>query len=344
VPGLQLVTGGSGYFGSLLVAHLRAAGLPVRVFDLEDADDRPDDVELVRGDVRDPDAVARACRGVEVVHHNVALVPLARDRRSFREVNEGGTRIVLAAAERAGVRKVVYTSSSAVFGIPAANPVGEEAEPHPQEDYGRAKLAGEAACRAAAGRGLDVSIVRPRTILGHGRLGILQILFEWVRRGRNVPVLGRGDNRYQFVHAEDLADACLRASRRPGFRVYHVGAARFGTMRETLEGLVAHAGTGSRVRSVPMGPAVLGMRLAGALGLSPLGPYHALMYGRSMYFDIRRAREELDWEPRHGNVEMICESYDWYLAHRDLVLARRGASRHRSPVEQGILGLVSRLL
>ena len=118
MSGAHLVTGGSGYFGGLLVARLRAAGHAVRVFDRADADDRPADVELVRGDIRDRDAVARACAGAEVVHHNVALVPLAKDRRAFFEVNEGGTRNLLDAAARAGVRKVIYTSSSAVFGVP----------------------------------------------------------------------------------------------------------------------------------------------------------------------------------------------------------------------------------
>ena len=81
-------------------------------------------------------------------------------------------------------------------------------------------------------RGLDVSIIRPRTIMGHGRLGIFQILFEWIRTGYNVPVLGRGDNVYQFVHADDLADACILAAARPGVATYNCGTDRFGTMRE----------------------------------------------------------------------------------------------------------------
>jgi len=73
-------------------------------------------------------------------------------------------------------------------------------------------------------------------------------------------VFGSGDNRYQFVHANDLADACLRASGREGPAVYNVGAQSFGTMRETLQALVDHAGTGSRVRSLPVGPASKAMQ------------------------------------------------------------------------------------
>ena len=108
-------------------------------------------------------------------------------------------------------------------------------EPRPVEPYGRAKLDAEHLCRAAVSRGLDVSVVRPRTILGHGRLGIFGILFDWIADGASVPVLGSGDNVYQFVHAADLADACRRAAERPGPAVYNVGAERFGTMREALE-------------------------------------------------------------------------------------------------------------
>lgn len=111
-------------------------------------------------------------------------------------------------------------------------------------------------------------------------------------------------------------------------------------MRETLEGLVLHAGTGSRVVSVPMAPAVAMMKVTSRLGLSPLGAYHSLMYGRAMYFDLARTKRELEWAPTHDNVSMFCDSYDWYLRHRDEVLARRGASHHRSPVKQGALAAV----
>lgn len=338
-----LITGGSGYFGCALRDRLRAAGTAVRVFDLVDADDRPADVEFVAGDIRDAGAIGAACSGVDVVYHNVAQVPLAKDRALFDSVNVGGTANLLAAARDAGARKVVHTSSSAVFGIPARNPVDASVAPRPLEAYGRAKLEAEHAVAAAVAAGLDATIIRPRTILGHGRLGIFQILFDWVADGRRIPVLGRGDNVYQFVHADDLADACLRAAARPGPAVYNVGAERFGTMRQTLEALCRHAGTGSRVYSLPMGAATAAMRLTSALGLSPLGPYHALMYGRSLYFDVAPAMRELGWQPRWSNEEMICQSYDWYLAHRAEVQSATGRSAHRSAVKQGILALLKRL-
>jgi nucleoside-diphosphate-sugar epimerase len=228
--------------------------------------------------------------------------------------------------------------------VPARLPVTEDALPTPAEAYGRAKYEAERLCAKYAETGLDVSVVRPRTIVGHGRLGIFQILFEWIRQGANVPVLGRGDNVYQFVHVADLSDACIRTAERPGPTTYNCGADRYGTMRQVLQHLCDHAGTGSRVRGVPMGPAVAAMKLTSSLGISPLGAYHWLMYGRSMYFDCSKARRELDWKPKYSNEEMFVESYEWYLRNREAAASSHPASHHRSGVKQGILRLVGRLL
>jgi nucleoside-diphosphate-sugar epimerase len=337
------VTGGSGYFGCLLVAELLKRGHEVTVFDLVDVPDRPASVRFFQGDIRDGAAVRAACERIDVIHHAVAQVPLAKDRALFHSVNVGGTENLLEAARSMKVPKTVLVSSSAVFGVPSKNPVDASVEPRPREPYGAAKLEAERVAARFVEGGLDVTVIRPRTILGHGRLGIFQILFEWVRKGRPVYVLGRGDNRYQFVHGGDLADACILAGQRPGPATYNIGAERFGTMREALEALVRHAGTGSPVRSLPMGPAVKAMEWTSALGLSPLGPYHALMYGREMFFDVTPAREELGWRATRSNEEMLVEAYDHYVANRAEILARRGASHHRSPVRLGILKLLDYL-
>src|SRR5262245_44827501 len=103
-----LITGGSGYFGSLLRDRLRSRAYQTRIFDLTDADDRPPDVEFVEGDIRSEERVTEACSGCEVVFHCVAQVPLAKDKELFESVNVQGTENLLRAARKAGVRKVVY--------------------------------------------------------------------------------------------------------------------------------------------------------------------------------------------------------------------------------------------
>jgi nucleoside-diphosphate-sugar epimerase len=338
----SLVTGGSGYFGSLLVRRLVDRGHAVRVLDLADVDDRPAGVEVVRGDVRDRATVAEAVAGCDVVFHNVAQVPLAKDPELLRTVNVDGTQRLLDAARVARVRKVVHTSSSAVFGVPRSNPVLPTTVPEPREAYGHAKLAAEWACLATANAGLDVSIVRPRTILGHGRLGIFGILFDWIADGADPVVLGYGANRYQFVHADDLADACIAAAGVEGPGVFNIGTDRFGTMAETLAALCRHAGTGSRVRRAPVAPAVVAMRMSARLGLSPFAPYHWLMYSKSMWFDIDHACEQLDWRPVWSTDEMFAQSYDWFVGNRAATDVE-GASHHRRTVRQGVLTAAKRV-
>jgi nucleoside-diphosphate-sugar epimerase len=236
----------------------------------------------------------------------------------------------------AGVDKVVHTSSSAVFGIPDVNPVLPSTVPAPVEAYGHAKLAAEWACLDAAREGLDVTIVRPRTILGHGRLGIFGILFDWVRDGADIFVLGDGNNRYQFVHADDLAAACLASATSSGPQIFNVGADRFGTMRESLEALCSHAGTGSRVRRLPAAPAAVGMRLAAGLGVAPFAPYHWLLYSKSLWFDTDHVTDALGWTASYSNVDCLTDSYDWFVEHRDAADASRG-SHHRTSSRQGAL-------
>ncbi len=337
----SLVTGGSGYFGSLLVRRLVDRGHDVRVLDLHDASDRPSDVEFVQGDVRERSVVRAAVDGCDRVFHNVAQVPLAHDEHLLRSVNVDGTRIVLDAAADADVAKVVHTSSSAVFGVPDTNPVLPTTVPKPAEAYGHAKLAAEWACLDAVRTGRDVSIVRPRTILGHGRLGIFGILFDWIADGADPIVLGDGRNRYQFVHADDLADACIAAGETSGPAIFNIGTDRFGTMHETLDHLCVHAATGSVVRSLPAAPAAALMKATSRLGLTPFAPYHWLMYAQSMWFDIEHALDTLDWSPAWSTDAMFAQSYDWFVQHRTDA-ADDDASHHRRTARQGVLTAAKR--
>lgn len=340
-----LITGGSGYFGSLLVNRLLLKNWNCRVFDLN-AYNGSKSVECLKGDIRDYTSLLDACKGIDVVFHNVAQVPLAKDKNLFDSVNNLGTKNILNACIESRVKKLIYTSSSAVYGVPSINPVTEKMLPKPMESYGQAKYDAERLCEDYISDEFDVIIVRPRTILGHGRLGIFQILFEWIKKGKNIPVLGKGNNIYQFIHADDLADAIILCSE-PAIKsgIYNCGSERYSTMRETLENLCEYANTGSKVKSVPFNSAVIGMKISSFLGLSPLGSYHALMYGRSMYFDINKSKAELFWQPKYSSDEMFRQSYDWYCINREKILNNsHNGSHHQSKVKQGVLSLFNKFL
>ena len=287
------------------------------------------------GDITEPATVRAACDGVDVVFHNVAQVPLARDAALFQSVNVTGTATLLDAAMECGVGKVVYTSSSAVFGVPSENPVTRD---DTRRIPWRPTAAPSTRASCSAGRwppvGWTSASSDPGRSSGHGRLGIFGILFDWIADGASVPVLGSGDNRYQFVHAGDLASACILAAARPGSGTYNIGSEDVQTMRQTLEHLCEYAGTGAGVRSVPGRPASVAMAALSRTGLAPFGPYHWMMYGREMWFDLTAAHDELGWRGVHDTDAMFRESYDWYLAHRD----DPAVSRSVTPPQPGAPG------
>jgi len=335
----HLVTGGSGFLGNLIARRLLERGEDVKIIDIWDDPTRPPEIEFINCDIRDRGGVAAAMKGIDIVHHNVALVPLTKSGDKFWEVNVEGSRIAAEEAAKAGVGSFIHMSSSALFGDPKC-PINNDTKPQPVEIYGRAKLAGELAVRELCDReGLPLIVIRPRTILGEGRLGIFQILFEWIQEGRNVYVIGDGNIKFQFVHALDLMDAYLLALDlgKPG--IYNVGTDRFGTLRQGLENLIAYAGTDSQVKSLPTGLTIGTLRLLDIVGLSPLAPWHYLTYHKEFYFDVKPLLN-LGWKPKYSNDEMFKESYDWFQKNYDKLQAEKAGSAHRKPVKEKMLWLL----
>lgn len=336
----HLVTGGSGFLGNLIARRLLARGERVRILDLWEDPSRPREIEFVACDIRDRAGVAKAMAGVDVVHHNVALVPLTKSGNKFWDVNVNGSRIAAEEAARAKVRAFIHMSSSALYGVPTKCPITNDTPLEPIEIYGRGKKAGEEAVREVLEpAGVPLIVIRPRTILGEGRLGIFQILFEWIQEGRNVYVIGSGNVGFQFVHAHDLMDFYMLAldAGRPG--IYNVGTDRFGTLREALETLVKFAGTPTRVKSLPEWLTINSLRFADWLRLSPLAPWHYLTYHKAFYFDVQPLLE-LGWKPGYSNDEMFRESYEWFRANYDRLKAEKAGSAHRKPVKEALLKVV----
>jgi nucleoside-diphosphate-sugar epimerase len=339
---LWAISGGAGFLGLHLSRRLLADGHDVRSLDVVPLDDAEleSSVQELRGDIRDVGQVEQLVAGADVVVHAAAALPIQASRESIRSVNVTGTENVLRAAHDAGVRRVVFISSTAVYGVPEKHPIEEDDPLVGVGWYGESKIDAEALCRVAA---VETTIVRPKTFIGPERLGVFEILFDWIREGRRIYILGKGHNRYQLLGVEDLVAAIVRAGMvaEAARETFNVGATEFGTVRRDLQALIDHAGSTSRLTPVPVKPAELALRALELLKVSPLAEWHYKTAHKDSFVDVSKAQQLLGWQPRLSNREALIETYDWYLANRGRVGA--AGVTHRVPWNQQALGLLKKL-
>tara|TARA_R110000744_G_scaffold43147_4_gene96994 strand:+ start:19094 stop:20137 length:1044 start_codon:yes stop_codon:yes gene_type:complete len=344
---LHLVTGGNGFLATFIARELVKRGEQVRSIDVSDVVNGEPGIEYHKVDILDIKALEKVMINVEYVHHNAALVPLKKAGDNFSSVNIEGTRNVLETAKKFGVRHISHMSSSAIYGSINEKdcPINHQTRVEPVEIYGKSKRDGEEIIHEEMKKhdGISCSIIRPRTIIGTERLGIFQILFEWVSEGRNIYIIGNGSNIFQFAHVDDLVDVSIETALKEKQGYFNVGTDRFGTLRETLTHLCEHAGTGAKVIGIPVWLAIPPLWLADKLNLSPLAPWHYLTYHKPFHFNLTQEFKELEWRPKYSNNEMIENSYQWYLENKDKILGAGESSTHRGTLKQGILGLLKKL-
>ncbi|MCB9788385.1 MAG: NAD(P)-dependent oxidoreductase [Deltaproteobacteria bacterium] len=334
------VTGASGFIGTALVQALAERGdevvgtdryapatpLPVRAF--------------VTADLGDGHALARAFEGAEVVFHLAALPAIARaPDATYAATNVEGTERVLRLARRAGARKVVHLSSSTVYGRPEIPSIPEDHPLSPACAYSRSKAAAEELCLRQADDGYDVSIIRPRVVVGAGRAGIFATFFAMMELGLPLPLPAGGDFRFQFTAVDDLVRALERVAERgrPG-RIYNVGSAVERTLREDLAELFRRAGSRSFVVPVPAGAATAAFAVLHRLGVGPLVPEQYRVASRQFVLDTSRARAELDFVAERANIDGVVDAWRWWREHRDEAawrsLVRWWRPRHQNALQR----------
>jgi len=338
-----LVTGGSGFFGSLLKERLLASGYCVTNIDrVADPLVHPH-LTSIQADLRDERLVEEqfAAGQFEAVMHCAAVLAHGSsiDEHDLWASNVEATRHIARACQRHGVRKLVFTSTNCLWAENMGRPVHEGDVPNPIEIYGRSKLAAEQALNEYTSD-VNVVILRCPTIIDSGRLGLLAILFEFIQDNKTVWVVGEGANRYQFVNAQDLASACLQALHYDAPDLFHIGSDHVPSLRAVYESVIAEAGSNSRVRSLPKRPAVALMQLAHRLGISPLGPYHYRMIAEDFLFDTTRIKQKLHWQATMTNEQMLIRAYRYYANRRTEIHSRTDVSAHKKPADMGVIRLL----
>jgi len=338
-----LVTGASGFLGYHMCKYLVTRHQTVRGMDIETFDytDIANEVTFFKGDIRRRQLVGEAMQGVDVVIHAAAALPLW-PRREIFSVNIDGTRNILQTAYDLAVRRVVFISSTAVYGIPKEHLVDENYALKGIGPYGETKIEAEKICLGFRGKGLCVPILRPKTFAGPMRLGVFQILCDWVQDGKNIPIIGSGNNKYQLLHIDDLVEAIYLVSTAPENKAndtFNVGATKFETMKADLQALLDYAGFGKHVVPIPSWLVIPVLKILEYLRLSPLYEWVYETAGKDHYVSVDKLQKELGWDAKKTTADVWIDTYKWYLKEFKNREIETGIS-HRVAWKQGILKLI----
>ena len=313
LSGIYLVTGGAGFIGSHVAAALAGSGARVRVLDdlstgyAENLEEIGGRVDFVRGSVSDPGALARALEGVEVVFHEAAIPSVQRSVEHPEETHRAcaeGTFRLLAAARRAGVRRLVYAASSSAYGDQPTLPKVEDMRPDPLSPYAAAKLVGEYYCQVWwRSYGFETVSLRyfnvfgPRQDPGSQYSGVISRFISALLGGERPVIYGDGEQSRDFTYVSNVVEANLRAaeSARGVGEVINVANGERTTLNELLVTLKRITGK-TDARAEYREPRVGDVR-------------HSLA-------DIARARELLGYEPRVGLEEGLRKTIEWWKQSR----------------------------
>ncbi|HUJ71171.1 MAG TPA: SDR family oxidoreductase [Verrucomicrobiae bacterium] len=304
-----LVTGGAGFIGSNIVEHLVGQGKSVRVFDNFSSGKRENvrafagKAEIVEGDLRDAKSIQQVVNGVRFVLHLGAIPSVTRsveDPRTTTEVNITGTVNLLLAARDAGVKRVVFTSSSSVYGDTPTLPKREEMTPSPLSPYAVHKITGEYYSRVFWRLyGLETISLRYFNVFGPRQdpqsqyAAVIPRFITAIMRDESPIIFGDGKQTRDFSHIDNVIDANVAACEAPNEALGESFNIACGS-RISLLGLVDTVNK------------ILGKKIKPKFDPPRPGD---ILHSRA---DISKAEKLLGWKPRVGFAEGIAKTIAWY--------------------------------
>ncbi len=318
-----LVTGASGFTGSNLALELKARGHDVRGFVRNPAKAKKlvdAGIELAVGDITDAASVLSAAEGCDIIYHIAAAYREAKHADEvYRQVNVGGTRNVLDAAEHHKVKRVVHCSTVGVHGDVDV-PADEGAPFGPGDIYQVTKLEAEKLARARFANGLSGVVVRPAAIYGPGDMRFLK-LFRAIDK-RTFRMIGTGEVHYHLTFISDLVNGIIRCGERDEAvgNVYIIAGPRYTTLDTLAQAIAKVLKRPLRRGHIPVAPVIGAARLCEIIckpfGIEPpLYVRRVEFFVKSRGFDTDKARQEIGYAPTVDLEEGLGRTAKWYRAN-----------------------------
>lgn len=312
------VTGGTGFTGAALIKRLLADGYHVRTLARSASGIEPSDkLEVVMGDLGNPEALSRLVQGVDTVFHIAAMYRSEGSLEEFLSVNYEGTRSLLEASRQARVRRFIYCSTIGVHGTVSQTPSDENAPYNPRDYYQETKLMAEKYCLGMHAHGIEVVVIRPCGIYGPGDTRMLK-MFLMIEKGMFFFV---GSSRANFhpVYIDDLVQGFMLAMTvdQAAGEVFIIGGPRYMPLREYVATAANAMGARPPTLTIPYGlmnfAAVSCEWLCKPLGIQP--PLHRrrlTFFKHNRAFSTDKARRLLGYEPKTNLDEGFRRTVAWY--------------------------------
>jgi dTDP-glucose 4,6-dehydratase len=228
----------------------------------------------------------------------------------FREVNVVGTKNIINQCIKFNVKGLIYFSTDMVYGIPNYIPLNSAHPKTPIGPYGKSKLEAEMICIESRKRGLPITILRPRLIMGKGRLGIMEKLFKAISLNRPVPLIGRGNNCYQMVSVEDCSKAAILSVKYnfPNCEL-NLGSEVGPNIKKLLNFLIHTVNSKSILIPLPAFPLKIILTILEKMGLPILHKEQYKIADKNYIVDISDTYSKIRWKPKQSDTDMIVEAY-----------------------------------
>ena len=320
----HIIIGGDGFVGQILARNLHAKGEHVIIADIvKSSHDVYASVPFVHFDVTKPDSFASLPLPPGDMVYNLSakmlspIMPKAKRYDFFYPVNYFGTKNILEWMERAGAKHLVHYTTDMVYGHSKVTPQTEDHPCAPLGHYGQSKLDTETLAADYRRKGFNISIFRPRMIIGPGRLGILEKLFKLIDANLPVPMIGSGRNPYQFVSVFDCASAAELAWRAgvPN-EAYNLGSDTPPSVCDLLGRLIEEAGSRSILVPTPGFLVKFTLNTLDAVNMPLMDPEQYLIADEECLLDCSKAKREIGWSPQFRDDDMLIAAYKEYRAKK----------------------------
>ncbi len=321
----HIIFGGDGFVGRHLAPKLLADGHEVIVADIVRSElPHYRKARFVHCDVTQQAAVeAVGIKADDMVYNLSAkmLSPLqvrAKRHDFFWPVNVHGTENIIAAMDKAGARKLVHFTTDMIYGHTVQFPMTEDHPVAPLGEYGASKQRTEEIAAVWRKRGMNISLFRPRLIIGPGRLGILEKLFKLIDWNLPVPMIGSGKNPYQFISVFDCAEAA-RLAFKAGVpnEAYNLGSLNPPPVRKLLGDLVKYAGSKSILIPTPGWAVKKTLDLFDLMNMPIMDPEQYLIADEDCVLDVSKGERQLGWVPQYRDEDMLIAAYKEYRVKKD---------------------------